>query len=132
MSKELGKQIRAARGLLGWHQTMLSARSGISPVTIGALEMGKMGDKEKGRKKGKRPPERIPHGATIRAIVDTLEKAGIEFTNVEEDGVIRLGVCLRIPKMQGGIADDHAGPMPSSSGPDPLESGAHGAGGRNT
>jgi transcriptional regulator with XRE-family HTH domain len=117
MSKELGKQIRAARGLLGWHQTMLSARSGVSTVTIGALETGKMGGKEKGaeRKKGRTPPERIPYDATIKALRDALEGAGIEFINISGEDGDWLGVRLRIPKMreaachlaivQGGLED---------------------------
>lgn len=102
MSRELGKQIRAARGLLGWHQTMLSARSGVSTVTIGALETGKMGGKDKGteRRKGRIPPERIPYDATIKAIVDALQGAGIEFIDVKGEGCNWLGVRLRVPEAQ--------------------------------
>jgi hypothetical protein len=79
---------------------MLSARSGVSTVTIGALETGKMGGKDKGaeRKKGRNPPERIPYDATIKAIMDALIGAGIEFINIRGEDGDWIGVRLRIPK----------------------------------
>ncbi|NCC22780.1 MAG: XRE family transcriptional regulator [Alphaproteobacteria bacterium] len=63
-------QIRAARGLLGWSQKELAARSGISDVSIINYENGK----------------RTPHQNTLEKIMRAFEMAGVEFT---EDGGIR-------------------------------------------
>jgi transcriptional regulator with XRE-family HTH domain len=74
MGKISIEQIKAARILLGWHQADLSARSGLSIVTIKRLESvgtGPLGGTDK----------------TYGAIVAALERVGIEFLNHGEPGV---------------------------------------------
>ena len=69
-------QIRAARALLGWSQTELSARAGISRRTLTAVEVGN---------------DRVSPD-TIAALQSVLEEAGLEFTGSGADeGVHRKG-----------------------------------------
>jgi predicted transcriptional regulator len=75
------KQIKAARGLLGWSQEILVSKSGVSISTIKRLEA-------EGGDLGGRP-------ATGEKIIDALQKAGIEF---DEDG---LNIRLKPPKPKG-------------------------------
>ena len=72
------RQIKAARALLGWSQTELAERSGVSEPTIARLESidGELGGREDTHKK-------------IRAAI---EQAGVEF--IDENGGGR-GVRLR-------------------------------------
>jgi predicted transcriptional regulator len=72
------KQIKAARGLLGWSQEAIAKESGVSIPTIKRLEAA-------GGDLGGRP-------ATGEKIVAALEKAGVEFL---DDG---QGVRLTPPK----------------------------------
>ena len=65
------RQIRAARGLLGWEQADLADESGVSSVTISNIERGKT----------------APRQDTLDRIQAALEAAGIEFTNDEAPGV---------------------------------------------
>jgi transcriptional regulator with XRE-family HTH domain len=67
------RQIKAARELLGWHQSTLAEKSGVSMPTIMRLEAkgGDLGGRIETREK-------------IRA---AFEMAGIEFTNEEGPGV---------------------------------------------
>jgi len=67
------KQIKAARGLLGWSQEAIAKASGVSIPTIKRLEAD-------GGDLGGRP-------ATGEKIVAALEKAGVEFTNDDQPGV---------------------------------------------
>jgi predicted transcriptional regulator len=71
------RQIKAARALLGWSQTDLARRSGISEPTIARLESvdGQLGGREE----------------TVRKIRTALENSGIEF--IDENG--GPGVRLR-------------------------------------
>ena len=73
------RQIKAARALLGWSQSDLAQRSGVSEPTIARLESadGKLGGREE----------------TVRKICAALETSGIEF--IEGDGE---GVQLRKPR----------------------------------
>ena len=71
------EQLRAARGLLGWSQSELAARAGLSLPTVKRLE-GKFGPRVSDEARGKMQ----------RAI----EAAGIEF--IEENGG-GLGVRFR-------------------------------------
>ena len=71
------EQLRAARGLLGWSQSELAARSGLSLPTVKRLE-GAFGPRVSDEARGKMK----------RAI----EAAGIEFINENGGG---LGVRFR-------------------------------------
>ena len=64
-------QIRAARALLDWEQTALAEKSGVSAVTISAIERGSSD----------------PRASTLTKIQRAFEAAGIEFTNGEAPGV---------------------------------------------
>ena len=67
------RQVKAARALLGWSQHDLARKSGISEPTIARLEAvdGHVGGRER----------------TAAKIKQTLEAAGIEFTNGNSPGV---------------------------------------------
>lgn len=73
MASEVRKeQFRAARALLGWSQTKLAERAGMSLPTVKRFETG--------------------HGANVspeagQALQAALESAGIEFTNGDAPGV---------------------------------------------
>jgi transcriptional regulator with XRE-family HTH domain len=66
------EQLRAARALLGWSQTKLSERAGMSLPTVKRVETGrgaKVSDEAR------------------QALQAALEAAGIEFTNGDAPGV---------------------------------------------
>lgn len=69
-------QIRAARGLLKWTQAMLAHKAALSVVTLNMIESDRVD----------------PRASTLRAIEDTLTKAGVIFIGDEREGV---GVRLR-------------------------------------
>lgn len=74
------EQLRAARGLLGWSQSELAARAGLSLPTVKRLEAGfgpRVSDEARGR------------------LQSALETAGIEF--IEENGG-GLGVRFRVKR----------------------------------
>jgi predicted transcriptional regulator len=68
-----GRQLKAARALLGWEQTKLCLKSGVAISTIRRMESfdGEIGART----------------STLSLITKTLEKAGIEFLNDERPGV---------------------------------------------
>lgn len=69
-----GNQLRAARALVGMDQGELASSAGISANTISAME--------------RRGAEQLTSGYnTIRALMDVLEKAGVEFLNHGQPGV---------------------------------------------
>jgi predicted transcriptional regulator len=78
------RQIKAARALLGWSQSELARRSGISEPTIARLESvgGQLGGRDE----------------TVRKIRSALENSGIEF--IEENGG-GPGVRLRKRRLKG-------------------------------
>ena len=110
MSEEFGKIIRAARALLGWHQTDLAEKSKVSTPTIWAIETGRTVGR--GKKGG-----RVPNELTIDALKATLTSA--KAVIIDDDDW--FGVKVRKAKNA-----DNAGTMPGGSGPDPLEPGAPG------
>jgi transcriptional regulator with XRE-family HTH domain len=67
-----GRQIRAARGLLGWSATTLADRSGVTRFTIQRLEQH-----------DGVPPSR---SQTLEDIQRAFEAAGVEFTGTPDDG----------------------------------------------
>jgi transcriptional regulator with XRE-family HTH domain len=70
-------QIKAARSLLGWKQSDLAKAAGVGIATIQRIE------KNDGPASG--------NYSTVLKIQAALEKAGIEFTNDEGDGIgVRL------------------------------------------
>ena len=71
-----GKQIRAARSLLGWSQQKLGDEASLTQAPIARMEM----DISKSRP------------STIKLVVKTLQEAGIVFI-LEEDGT--FGVKLK-------------------------------------
>ena len=71
-------QMKAARLLLGWNQTLLAARSGTSVHSVRAFEWSGQAAKLYGR------TGQVDVVAVIRA---TLEVAGIEFTEGDAPGV---------------------------------------------
>jgi predicted transcriptional regulator len=74
------EQLRAARGLLGWSQTKLAQRAGLSLPTVKRLEAG--------------VGPRVSDDARSK-IRRTLESAGVEF--IEENGG---GAGVRLRKRQ--------------------------------
>lgn len=66
-------QIRAARALLGWSQTDLAARAGVSRRTLTSIESG---------------DERVSP-ESIEALQAVLEGAGLEFTGSGTDEGVR-------------------------------------------
>ena len=64
------RQIRAARALLGWKQTELATKAGISEMSVKNIE------KE----------DNDPRLSTIQAVKTALESAGVEFI----EGGVRL------------------------------------------
>ena len=69
-----GNQLKAARALVDMDQGTLAAKAGLSINTIGAME--------------KRRGESLTSGYdTIRAIMNVLEAAGVEFLNHGQPGV---------------------------------------------
>ena len=71
-------QCRAARTLKGLEQTALAEEAGISDRTLIDFERG----------------ERMPHPTTLRAIVDALDRLGVELIPENGGGV---GVRVKIP-----------------------------------
>lgn len=67
----LGKQILAARDLLGMSQEELAVAAGVSAATLTSWERG----------------QRVPRRETIRLVVEALERRGIEFLNHGSPGV---------------------------------------------
>jgi transcriptional regulator with XRE-family HTH domain len=73
------EQIRAARGLLGWSQTQLAKRAGMSLPTVKRMETG--------------TGPKVSEEARAR-IRDALERGGVRFIAEGEEGP---GVRLRRP-----------------------------------
>lgn len=73
-------QIRAARALLGWHQTELARRSKTGLATIQRLEKGPNGPV-------------MAHVTTAVRIAECLTKAGVQFLEADTEGGV--GVRLR-------------------------------------
>ncbi len=68
-----GRQLKAARSLIGWGQTDLAKKSGVAISTVRRMESF---DGEIGARTG-----------TLSLIKRSLEKAGIEFLNDDSPGV---------------------------------------------
>ncbi|MEA1675480.1 helix-turn-helix domain-containing protein [Nitrospirillum sp. BR 11163] len=64
------RQIRAARGLLGWTRTELADRAILSVTTVADIERNDVN----------------PRASTLSAVILTLEKAGIEFLRADASG----------------------------------------------
>lgn len=71
-----GRQVRAARALLGWSQYKLADEAGISVTPIARFERGVVDTKI----------------GTLKVLMQTLEKAGIDFLS-KKDG--RMGVMVK-------------------------------------
>lgn len=80
------KQIKAARALLGFRQSDLVKKAGISIATLNNIERGAQTD---------------PKISTLKAIQGALEKQGIAFINDPFEGV---GVCLKPQESSSGNA----------------------------
>jgi len=85
-------QMKAARTLLGWSLTRLSARSGTSAQLVSTFE-------KTGRIVSVKIPGRPVAIDAIAAVRTTLEAAGVEFIPENGDGP---GVRLRKPAERGG------------------------------
>lgn len=73
------RQIRAARGLLGWTRTKLADQAVVSVTTVADIERGDVN----------------PKATTLSALIRALEKAGVEFIRNGADGKgegVRFGV----------------------------------------
>jgi transcriptional regulator with XRE-family HTH domain len=68
-------QIRAARALLGWHQSELAEKAGIGLATIQRLERASDG-------------VLMAHVSTLVKLVDCFEAAGIIFLRADDGGGI--------------------------------------------
>jgi predicted transcriptional regulator len=68
-----GRQLRAARALIGWEQVELAKRSRVAIGTIRRMESfpGEIGSRT----------------STLSQVISTLESSGIEFLNGESPGV---------------------------------------------
>ncbi|MBL9002746.1 MAG: helix-turn-helix domain-containing protein [Myxococcales bacterium] len=69
--KILGKQVVAARGLLGWTQGQLASAADVAIDTVVSWERG----------------EHHPRESTVRRVVEVIEARGVEFTNGGAPGV---------------------------------------------
>lgn len=69
--KILGRQVAAARSLLGWSQDQLAAAADVGKQAIARWELG----------------QTTPHESTVRRIVQAIEDRGVEFTNGGQPGV---------------------------------------------
>lgn len=63
--ENLGPQLKAARALLGWKQTTLAKRSGLSICTVKDIE---------------RNAKRMHKATTVIALIAALEKGGVAFS----------------------------------------------------
>jgi transcriptional regulator with XRE-family HTH domain len=66
-----GRQIKAARILLGWEQRYLAKQAGLNPATLSRMESS-------GSKTVR------GHGSSIQAVVEALARSGVE---IEEDAI---------------------------------------------
>jgi transcriptional regulator with XRE-family HTH domain len=68
-----GRQLKAARALVGWEQTELARKSGVAISTVRRMESfeGEIGSRT----------------STLSLIKKSLEKAGVEFLNDDRPGV---------------------------------------------
>jgi predicted transcriptional regulator len=68
-----GRQLKAARALVGWEQTNLAKKAGVAISTVRRMESfdGEVGART----------------ATLSLVQRALEKAGVEFLNHERPGV---------------------------------------------
>jgi predicted transcriptional regulator len=71
-----GRQIRAARGLLGWNRSDLIGASGVSMSALLRLERAQADSRS----------------STLNKVIGALNAAGIDFINDGQNGV---GVCAR-------------------------------------
>lgn len=78
------RQIRAARGLLGWTRTELADRAIVSTTTVADIERGDVS----------------PRVSTLEAIIRVLENAGIEFLRPDREGRGE-GVRLMVVPVEG-------------------------------
>ena len=69
-----GKQMRAARALLGWSQSRLANAAGVSVTPIARLEREEVNTKT----------------GTLMSLIKALEKAGIVFINEENSEGVKL------------------------------------------
>jgi transcriptional regulator with XRE-family HTH domain len=85
-----GAQVRAARGLLGWTVRELARRAIVSIASVHAIEEA----------------QRLPSNMTAKlaALQETLETAGIEFTDGDVPGV-RLRARAPKRKRQHGMSE---------------------------
>jgi predicted transcriptional regulator len=68
-----GRQLKAARAMVGWEQTDLAAKSGVAISTVRRMESfdGEVGART----------------STLSLVKRALEKAGVEFLNDDSPGV---------------------------------------------
>jgi predicted transcriptional regulator len=68
-----GRQLKAARALVGWEQTDLARKSGVAISTVRRMESfnGEVGART----------------STLSLVIRALEKAGVEFLNGGQPGV---------------------------------------------
>jgi transcriptional regulator with XRE-family HTH domain len=88
-------QCRAARALLNWSQAELVVRSGVSQAALANFERGAS----------------TPYPRTLRDLVETFEKAGIEFL-ADEGAVGGLGVRFKPGFNEPDVASDAAREAP--------------------
>lgn len=84
-----GRQLKAARALIGWEQTDLAKKSGVAISTVRRMESfdGEIGART----------------ATLSLVQRALEKAGVDFLNHERPGVRMRAKGV---KFSSGAADD--------------------------
>lgn len=80
ISDRMGRQMRAARQLLGWTRKDLAYVSEVSSVTLAGIEGDKM----------------VPSAEVLKKIREAFEEAGVDFLNESE----RFGVAI-LPNKKG-------------------------------
>lgn len=90
-----GRQIRAARAMLGWSREDLLKAAGISMSALLRMERGQADSR----------------GSTLSKVVHALVKAGIEFLN-RDDGAI--GILLKNRRLANHPPESAAIVLPSS------------------
>lgn len=89
----LGKQLRAARVLLGWGQIDLAKRARVAIGTIRRMESFE--------------GEVVSYTSTLSKVTGAMEKAGIEFLNNDRPGVRLSEVQAKAePRNRGHLAEE--------------------------
>ncbi len=82
-------QIRAARALLGWHQSELARKAKVGLATIQRLEQGPDGPV-------------LAHYSTVLRITECLKNAGVVFLTADEEASVGVRLASNLLKTRQG------------------------------